>query len=142
MPEVTPDELARQQQLMEARLKDDRVLIFMNLMNGVPDWQVARDFHKSVPDVMHIFRFILRKIKSRRLERMEPPIIGNAISEIQRQRITVMTILPKLNLDKDPRYKNVLHEPVEIKKDGSIRNEDFLTSLKPLPGYKPAIGSC
>jgi hypothetical protein len=132
MPEVTPEELARQRKIIEGRLKDERVLIFTNLMNGVPDWQVARDFHKSLPDVM--------QIKSRRLERMEPPIIGNSISEIQRQRITVMTILPKLNLDKDPLYRNVLHEPVEIKNDGSIRNEDFLYALKPLPGYKPVIG--
>jgi hypothetical protein len=42
-------------------LKDERALVFMNLMNGVPVCQVARDFRKSEPDVMHIFRFILRK---------------------------------------------------------------------------------
>jgi hypothetical protein len=121
--------------LMERRLKDDRALIFTNLLNGVPAWQVARDFHRSEPDVMNIFRFILRKIKSRRLERMEPPIVGNSISEIQRQRISVLTILPKLNLDKDPLYKDVFHEPMEIKQDGTVRQADFLKQLKPMPEH-------
>ena len=116
-----------------ARLQDERALIFTNLMNGVPIWQVARDFHRSEPDVMHIFRFILRKIRSRRLERMEPPIVGNSIDEVRRQRIACLTILPKLNLDRDPRYKDVLHEPVDFKNDGTVRNEDFLRAMKPLP---------
>jgi hypothetical protein len=71
---------------------------------------------------------------------MEPPIVGNSIAEIQRQRITCLTILPKLNLDRDPRYKDVLNEPVDIKNDGTIRNQDFLMSLKPLPDYKPIVG--
>jgi hypothetical protein len=118
-----------------ARLKDDRALIFTNLVNGVPAWQIARDFHRSEPDVMHIFRFILRKIKSRRLERMEPPIVGNSISEIRRQRITVLTILPKLNLDRDPLYKDVFHEPMEIKQDGTVRHSEFLRQLKPMPEH-------
>src|SRR5580692_3124909 len=108
--------------IKEARRNDSRALIFTNLLNGVPAWQVARDFHRSEPDVMNIFRFILRKIKSRRLERMEPPIVGNSISEIQRQRVTVLTILPKLNLDRDPLYRDVFHEPMEIKNDGSVRH--------------------
>jgi hypothetical protein len=118
---------------MAARLQDERALIFTNLMNGVPVWQVARDFHRSEPDVMHIFRFILRKIRSRRLERMEPPIMGNTIDEVRRQRIACLTILPKLNLDRDPRYKDVLHEPVDLKNDGTVRNADFLQQMKPLP---------
>lgn len=121
--------------LKQARLQDNRALIFTNLLNGVPVWQVCRDFHKTESDVMNIFRFILRKIKSRRLERMEPPIIGNCIAEIQRQRITVLTILPKLNLDKDPLYKDVLHEAVDIKNDGTVRNADVLRQMKPLPEH-------
>ena len=119
--------------IIAARLNDERALIFTNLLNGVPVWQVARDFHRSEPDVMHIFRFIVRKIRSRRLERMEPPIVGNTIDEVRRQRIVCLTILPKLNLDRDPRYKDVFHEPVDIKSDGTIRNADFLQQMKPLP---------
>jgi hypothetical protein len=121
--------------IKDGRLKDDRALIFSNLLNGVPVWQVSRDFHRSESDVMNIFRFILRKIKSRRLERMEPPIVGSSIAEIQRQRITVLTILPKLNLDRDPLYKDVFHEPMEIKQDGTIRNADVLRQMKPLPEH-------
>ena len=118
-----------------ARLKDDRALIFSNLLNGVPAWQVARDFHRSEPDVMNIFRFILRKIKSRRLERMEPPIVGNSIAEIQRHRVTVLTILPNLNLDRDPLYKDVFHEPMEITQDGKVRNADVIRQMKPMPEH-------
>jgi hypothetical protein len=127
--------------IMAKRLLDERALIFMNLLNGVPVWQVARDFHKSEPDVMHIFRFILRKIRSRRLERMEPPIVGNSIDEVRRQRIACLSILPRLNLDRDPLYKDVLHENVDITKDGTVRNEDFLRQMKPLPEHlrTPAI---
>jgi hypothetical protein len=121
--------------IKQARLQDSRALIFTNLLNGVPVWQVCRDFRKSESDVMNIFRFILRKIKSRRLERMEPPIVGNSIREIQTQRITVLTILPKLNLDKDPLYKDVLHEAMEIKRDGTVRNIDYLKQLKPMPEH-------
>jgi hypothetical protein len=118
-----------------ARLQDDRALIFSNLLNGVPVWQVCRDFRRSEVDVMNIFRFILRKIKSRRLERMESPIVGNSVAEIQRQRITVLTILPKLNLDRDPLYKNVFHEPMEIKSDGTVRNAEVIRQMKPLPEH-------
>jgi|ERR1017187_5934040 hypothetical protein len=121
---------------MAARLQDERALIFRNLLNGVPAWQCARDFHKSEPDVMNIFRFILRKIRSRRLERMEPPIVGNTIEEVRKQRIACLTILPKLNLDRDPRYKDVLHEKVDITKDGTVRNADFLQAMKPLPEHE------
>jgi hypothetical protein len=127
--------------IVAARLNDERALIFANLLNGVPEWQVARDFHKSVPDVMHIFRFILRKIKSRRLERTEPPIVGHTIEEARKQRIACLTILPKLNLDRDPRYKDVFHEPVDLKDDGTVRNAEFLRQMKPLPEHlrKPPI---
>src|SRR5579872_5853069 len=106
--------------LVASRLLDSRALIFTNLMNGVPVWQVCRDFRRTEPDVMNIFRFILRKIRSRRLERMEPPIVGNTIDEVRKQRIACLTILPKLNLDRDPRYKDVLHEAVDITKDGGV----------------------
>lgn len=126
--------------IMAERLKDERALIFSNLLNGVPVWQVARDFHKSSEqEVMDIFRFILRKIRSRRLERMEPPIVGDTIEEIRRQRIACLTALPKLNLDKDPRYKNVMHETVDLKTDGSIRHQEVLQRMKPMPDYKPTL---
>jgi hypothetical protein len=126
---------AKDAAIMAARLKDERVMIFANLMNGVPEWKIAEQFHKSVPDVMHIFRFILRKIRSRRLERMEPPIVGNSLAEIRRQRITVLTLLPRLNLDKEPHYSNVMHEGMEVKQDGTVRNADFLRQLKPMPEH-------
>jgi len=135
LAETVKAEEAAKAALMERRLNDSRALIFKNLLNGVSIAQVAKDFRKSEPDVMNIFRYILRKIKSRRLERMEPMIVGNSISEIRRQRVTVLSILPKLNLDRDPLYKDVFHEPMQIKDDGTIRNADVLSQMKPLPEH-------
>jgi len=121
--------------LKEARENDDRVLIFSNLLNDVSIEKVCKTYRRSESEVMDIFRFILRKIKSRRLERMEPMIVGNSIKEIKRQRLVVLPLLHKLNLDKDPLYKNVIHEPMEIKEDGTVRHSDFLKQLKPMPEH-------
>lgn len=121
--------------LTQARSDDDRALIFSNLLNGVPIAKVCETFRKSEPEVMNIFRYVLRKIKSRRLERMEPMIVGNSIAEIRRQRIACLTILPKLNLDRDPLYKDVLHEPMEINSDGKLRNADVIRQMRPLPEH-------
>jgi len=66
---------------------------------------------------------------------MEPMIVGNSIKEIKRQRLVVLPLLHKLNLDKDPLYKNVIHEPMEIKEDGTVRHSDFLKQLKPMPEH-------
>jgi hypothetical protein len=119
--------------ILATRLNDERALIFSNLLNGVPAWQVARDFHRSTEqEVMEIFRFILRKIRSRRLERMEPPILGATVEEVRRYRMVCLSILPKLNLDKDPKFQKVMYETVDVRDDGSIRNEDFLRQLKPI----------
>ena len=56
------------------RMNDPRALIFTNLLNGVPIWQVCRDFGKSELDVMNIFRFVMRKIRSQLLLDMDRPI--------------------------------------------------------------------
>ena len=47
----------------------------------------------------------------------------------------MLSILPKLNLDRDPLYKDVFHEPMQIKDDGTIRNADVLSQMKPLPEH-------
>ena len=78
-----------------------------------------------------IFPFVLPKIRSRRLERMEPPILGETIEEVSLSRVVCLSILPKHNLDKEPRYQKVIYEAVEIRENGTIRNEDVMPSLKP-----------
>jgi hypothetical protein len=134
----TPEEKAENQrrerekaELMEKRLKDERALIFQNLLNDVPVWQVAHAYHRSQDEVMNIFNFIMRKIRSRVLERMERPIFGTTIEEIQKSKRRCLAMLPFLNLDKEPRYANVLHEHIEIKRDGTTRNLDLVKQIKP-----------
>jgi hypothetical protein len=119
---------------MEARLRDERCLIFRNLLNGVPIWRVMEVFHKSTAqEVMDVFNFVLRKIRSWCLERMERPIIGLTIEEVKPYRSRCFAILPLLNLDRDPRYSKIMHEPLEVHKDGRVRNIEMLRRIKPEP---------
>ena len=135
-------ERVRIAKLIAERMMDDRALIFGNLLKGVSAQELARTFHRTENEVQQIFNFILRKIRSRRLERMEPAIPGNTLEELRRpamrgSRIAFLEILPKLNLDKDPTFKRIMHEEIEMKNDGSMRNEDVLRQLKPVTAAKP-----
>lgn len=96
---------------------DSRALIFSNLLNGVPVEQVAKDFQKSKEEIEKIFSFVLRKVKSycfqRSIQKNALPIItASSLSEAKRQRLTCLSVLPKLNLDKDPMYKDIQSEIV------------------------------
>ena len=117
--------------VLDARLNDERALIFRNLLNGVPVWRVARDFKLgSEQEVQNIFNFVVRKIRSYLLQQMLPPIVGLTVSELQRSRLRCFEILPLLNLDKEPLYRKVAHEEIEMKSDGTVRNMDLLRQLK------------
>lgn len=89
---------------------DPRALIFSNLLNGVPVAHVARDFGKSENEVLQTFGFVLRKIKSYAFERKMPSILASSVAEAKRYRITCLSILPKLNLDKEPKFKQIHNE--------------------------------
>ena len=113
----------------EQRMNDPRALIFSNLLNGVPVWKVCRDFHKCESEVMHIFRFIMRKIRSKLLLDMDRPIPGETIDEIKKYRVRCLMVLPFLNLDKEPVYKDVKYEGLEFGEGGSIKNVEVLRQL-------------
>ena len=95
---------------------DNRALIFSNLLNGVPMQQVAREFHKSEQEITHIFSFILRKIKAycfvRQTQKGYVPITASTIEEAKKFRITCLTVLPNLKLDKEPQFKDIQNEIV------------------------------
>jgi hypothetical protein len=95
---------------------DKRALIFSNLLNGVPDWQVARDFNVSVEEVKQIFSFVLRKVKSycflRQTQVAYPTIIAHTVDEARKFRLTCLAVLPKLNLDKEAQFKDIQTEVV------------------------------
>ena len=106
---------------------DNRGAIFRNLLNGVPVWQVARDFHISESEVNSAFSYVLRKIKSfcfqRSLGYREPgspsapvqamPIIpAGTIEEAKKYRLSFLSVLEKLNLDKPPAFKDIQTETV------------------------------
>ena len=99
-------------------LSDPRSLIFANLLNGVSAQQVARDFHKTELEVNQIFSFVLRKIKSycfmRSIQKNAlPMIVADDVKSAQRYRLTCLKVLPHLNLDKAPQYKDIQSELVK-----------------------------
>lgn len=104
---------------------DERVLIFQNLLNGVPAAQVARDFHKqSEEEVMRIFSSVLRKIKSYVFQRRLPIIGASTLVEIRsKYKMTCLGILPKLNLDKEPKHPNIITEVLTVDNAESVVRE-------------------
>lgn len=96
---------------------DNRALIFANLVNGVPPEQVARDFRQSEAEVMQVFAFVLRKIKSYCFMRSRQKnavriITASNLKEAKDCRVLCLSVLPKLNLDNPPEYKDIQHEVV------------------------------
>jgi hypothetical protein len=96
---------------MEQRRRDKRAMIFANLLNGVPLWIVKQHFEMSDDDVMRVFNFVVEKLKSYLFTHQLPPIPCDSISEAQKNRILLLQLLPKLNLDKPP-TRRVKHETI------------------------------
>lgn len=98
---------------------DSKALIFTNLLNGVSVEQVCRDFHKTESEVMNIFAFVLRKVKSYCFLRAAskealPMITASNLEEAKRHRITCLSVLPKLNLNKEAQFKDIQTEIVTM----------------------------
>lgn len=92
-------------------------MIFANLLNGVPMEQICKDYNRSESEVMNIFSFVLRKVKSYCFERSAtkdalPMITAATLDEAKKHRLTCLTVLPKLNLNKDPKYRDIQIENV------------------------------
>lgn len=109
--------------LMQERLRDERALIYRNLLNGVPVFKVCESFHKSEPEVMQVFRYVTRKIKNYIFEKMLPPIYCDSISEAMRYKVQILQILPKLNLDKAPIYKDIGFDSIRADNFGHMERQ-------------------
>jgi len=122
---------AQRRAIMATRLNDERAIIFSNLLNGVPVWQVARDFHKQADgEVQRIFDFILAKIKSYCFERKLPPVLGSTVAEVRQYKAICFEILPKINLDKEPMYGKIFEEKMSLTRDGTFTHQDVLRNMK------------
>lgn len=97
---------------------DTRCLIFANLLNGVPVRQVAEAFGlKSEDEAMYIFGLVLRRIKNycflrARQRNAYPIIVASTIKEAQAYRLTCLTVLPKIDFEKAPTYKDIHGEVI------------------------------
>lgn len=98
----------------ESALATERRLIFLNLMNGVPVESVAKTFHRQTEkEVWDDFRFVALKIKSYAFQRVMPYIPLDNVQEAQANKILIISILGKLNLDVMPVFKTITAQPVE-----------------------------
>lgn len=87
-------------------------MIFANLLNGVPIGQVCKDFNKSESEVQNIFAFVLRKIKSycflrSATENAYPIITASTLEEAKKYKLTCLTVLPKLNMNREAQFKDI-----------------------------------
>ncbi len=77
-------------------------------MNGVPVEQIAKAFHRqSEKEVMDDFRFVALKIKSYAFQRVMPYIPLETVAEAQANKMLILGILEKLNLDVLPVYSSI-----------------------------------
>jgi len=106
---MTPEDKAA---LIEKRSKDERVLIYKALLNGVPVWRVTETFRRSDKEVMDIFRFVSRMITEYCFERKMPLPACDAIAVAQKYRRALLSLLTKVNLDKQPAFGKILNEKV------------------------------
>jgi len=95
-----------------ARLNDERYLIVKNLLNDVPEWQVAQCFRRDIKDVREIFRYVMAKVNNYLFALCKPPIACETISDAKRSRANILAILPKLNLDVRPKFSRIVSEAV------------------------------
>ena len=106
-----------------ARLKERRVLIVSNLLNGVPDWKLAEQYKIDPAEVTLIFKQVMSKVRDYLFRYCKPPIACNTLEEAKLNRINLLAILPKINLDKETGYKDIVNETVTSQNYKSAVND-------------------
>lgn len=92
---------------IESRRSDVRRLVFANLAKGVPVKHVMEAFKLSEKEVLDIFDFVSKKIRSYRFERAEPFAACDTINAAMKNAAIVLLTLEKLNLATDPKFSKV-----------------------------------
>lgn len=105
-----------QRAIVEAREKDERVLVYRNLLDGVPVWKVMEVFRKSEKEIMDIFRHVSAALMHYSLLRHMPPVFSDAIAVAQKQKRYLLPLITKVNLDKP--IARVTHNNIGIGETG------------------------
>ncbi len=92
---------------------NDRKLIFANLLNGNDLTAVARVYHKSPKEIEQDFQYISQKIQSYAFERRMPYIACSTIFQARQNRIVLLELLEKINLDVTPVYSRITTSEVK-----------------------------
>lgn len=108
--EAAAQKAAETAALMEKRQRDERVLIYRNLLNGIPVWRLMEMFHKSEKEVMDIFIFVSRRLREYCFKRRMPTVFCDCIATAQKEKMALLPLLTKLNLDKQPLMGKMVQE--------------------------------
>jgi hypothetical protein len=85
----------------------EKKLIFTNLLNGVSVVECAKAFNKKTEkEVMDDFNFVALKIKSYIFVRVMPYIPLDTVAEAQANKLQVLALLEKVNLEIVPAFKS------------------------------------
>ena len=120
---MTPGEQAA---LLAMREKDERVLIYANLLNGAHVLQLMKAFQKSEKEIMDIFRHVSQKIFEYVFVRKLPPVYCDCIAVAQKNRSNILPLLVKINLDKP----STVSRPSHTKFGGGVPPEAMIDLLR------------
>ena len=96
---------------------ENQKLIFSNLVNGIPLMEVARAFKKSPREIQDDFQFVSQKIQSYAFERRMPYIACDTIGRARLNRLILLDLLEKINLEVLPKYKKITTNEVSHAND-------------------------
>jgi len=93
---------------MKSEKATERELIFINLLNGVPIADIAKAYNKQTEmQVMEDFYFVALKIRNYMFKRAMPFIPLDTVSEAMQNKLLVLDLLTKVNLDILPEFSKI-----------------------------------
>ena len=105
------------------RMKDEKILIVTNLLNGVPLWLIKQHYRMSDKEVTDLFSFVMRKVKNYLFKFSLLPVFCDTVEEAQKYKRTIFKVLPELNLEKAPVFRDIIQERVESDYVGQAFND-------------------
>jgi len=99
--------------------QETKKLMFTNLLNGVSVERLAIDFERSPSEIHGYFRAVTLKIRSYCFIRNMPFIPCESIALARQNRLALLTLLDKVNLNKAADYSRITTR--EVKDIADIR---------------------
>lgn len=97
-----------------------RRLVFTNLALGRHVPQVMAALKLSEDEVMADYEFVCQKLRSYRFERVAPVPSCASLDIVRANRVELLHLLTKINLDRDPTFTRVNSLPLVHPEGGGI----------------------